>query len=334
MKERSRKEENMCLYPRLIKNRKYTKTKKNGGNIPEIKDGRTMYVPIGCGKCIECMKLKKREWQTRLMEEVRTDKSGKFVTLTFDNESLKELTKLAKKECGIKDIEENEVARIAVRRFLERWRKKYRKSVKHWLITELGHNGTERIHLHGIIFTDKTKEEIEDRWMYGIVWVGTFVNEKTINYITKYCTKMDEVHKGYTPKILTSAGIGKAYVERPDAQKNKYNGEETEEVYRTRTGTKLALPIYWRNKIYDEEEREQLWIFKLDKQERWVCGEKVDVSTPEGEKQYEELREYHRKRNKRLGYGDDSKEWSSWEYKESQRKLKIAKKLANEKNKQ
>ena len=71
----------MCLYPKLIKNKKYTKTKKNGGIIPPISDERTLYVPIGCGKCIECMKQKKRNWQVRLLEEIKTDRTGKFVTL-------------------------------------------------------------------------------------------------------------------------------------------------------------------------------------------------------------------------------------------------------------
>ena len=53
----------MCLYPRIIKNRKFQANKKNNGIIPKINDKRTEYVPIGCGKCIECKKQKAREWQ-------------------------------------------------------------------------------------------------------------------------------------------------------------------------------------------------------------------------------------------------------------------------------
>ena len=56
----------MCLYPKLIKNRKYTANEKNGGIVPVFKDIRTLYVPIGCGVCMECMKKKAREWQIRL----------------------------------------------------------------------------------------------------------------------------------------------------------------------------------------------------------------------------------------------------------------------------
>jgi hypothetical protein len=50
----------MCLYPKFIRNRKYTVTKKNGGNVPEVKDKRALMVPVGCGKCIECKKQKAR----------------------------------------------------------------------------------------------------------------------------------------------------------------------------------------------------------------------------------------------------------------------------------
>ena len=77
------------------------------------------------------------------------------------------------------------------------------------MITELGHENTERIHLHGILFTKEDTQTIADIWKYGNIWIGDYCNAKTINYIIKYVTKVDEQHKGYEPKILTSAGIGK-----------------------------------------------------------------------------------------------------------------------------
>ena len=60
----------MCLYPKLIKNPKYQINKKNKGKIPEMIDDRAAYVPIGCGKCIECRKQKADNWKIRLYEEV------------------------------------------------------------------------------------------------------------------------------------------------------------------------------------------------------------------------------------------------------------------------
>jgi hypothetical protein len=309
----------MCLYPKLIFNQKYKSNKKNGGIIPAVNDNRTLYVPVGCGNCIECRKQQSRQWQVRLSEEIRYQKHKHMVTLTFDNYNLELLRNEVMKSGLYHKLEENEIAKLGVRRFLERWRKQYGKSIRHWLCTELGHNGTERIHLHGIIFTDKPSM-IEKIWQYGYVYIGQYVNEKTINYIVKYITKIDKDHKGYKAKILTSAGIGSNYLTRTDSKNNKYNNENTNETYKTRTGLKLNLPIYYRNKLYSEEQREKLWLNKLDKQERWIMGEKIDISYSEEE--YESTLKFYQRKNKLLGYGDNSEEWSIKEYKKMRRRLK------------
>ena len=83
----------MCLYPKFILNRKYTANKKNNGNVPQIKDERAKYVPVGCGKCMECLKQKARGWQVRLQEELRNNRTALFVTFSFSDESLINLEK-------------------------------------------------------------------------------------------------------------------------------------------------------------------------------------------------------------------------------------------------
>lgn len=317
----------MCLYPRIIRNKKYTANKKNGGIIPPVLDNRVLYVPIGCGSCMECVKQKARAWQVRLLEEVRHERHGKFVTLTFSNESIVEL---ANDIGGYEGYEQdNQIATKAMRRFLERWRKKYKKSLRHWFVTELGHNGTENIHLHGIVWAEKEEmlKELETIWKYGIIWTGdlqkNYVNEKTVNYLIKYVYKVDKEHTQYTPKILTSPGIGRGYVERSDAKRNKYNGEKTNELYKTRTGHKIAMPIYWRNKIYSDEEREKLWLQRLDKEERWVCGERVDIRN--NETAYYELLKWHRMKAKKLGYNDGEKNWEKKQYENERRRMNMKK---------
>lgn len=335
----------MCLYPKIITNRKYTVTKKNGGNVPECKDERVRYVSAGCGKCMECRKQKKREWQVRLSEEIRNNnKKAHFVTLTYSNEAMNELDQLLETENekikqklnergqlkgherNKKDYltgynRDNEISRISVRRFTERWRKKFKKSIKHWLVTELGTKQTERLHLHGILWTNN-KEAIGERWQYGEIHIGEYVNEDTIGYITKYLNKSDKIHKEYKPKMYVSQGIGKNYIERKDAKRNKYKKEGTNEMYTTRNGIKLTLPIYYRNKIYSEDEREQLWIEKLDKEERYVLGEKIDVK--KDDKEYFKALKNARKINKRLGYGNNENNWELKKYEQAKRNLKRA----------
>lgn len=327
----------MCLFPKLVRNPKYKVNKKNKGNVPHMTDSRVGYVPIGCGWCMECMKQKANHWKVRLMEDIKEHKNGRFITLTFSNEAY---TKLAEGIEATGYLLDNEIATKAVRYFLERWRRKHKKSVRHWLITELGGNGTENIHLHGIIWTD-TPSEINRIWNngkfeYGYVWDGTrkngqvvnYVNEKTVNYITKYVTKADLKHKSYKPKILCSAGIGRNYIDRYDAKKNKFQGTDTQEYYKTRQGYKMGLPIYWRNKLYSEEERELLWIQKLDENVRYIGGEKISADDEEG---YKELLKFYREKNARLGYGSPEN-WSMREYEEQRRKLLQDKRMANIKN--
>lgn len=338
----------MCLYPKLIKNRKYTITKKNKGNVPEVKDARTLWVPVGCQKCIECRKQKGRSWSVRLQEHIRNPikkRNAKFVTLTFSNESIAKL--IADIEPGLEGYDlDNEIATLAVRRFLERWRKKYKISIQHWLVTELGqpnhiYQGTENLHLHGILFTNEYKhntpgikeqyfkqqhEDIAKIWGYGHVFIGKYVDESSINYTIKYCTKVDIAHKEYNPKILTSPGIGSEYTKRLDAKLNKFNHHgETRETYNTRQNRKMNLPIYWRNKIYTEEEREKLWLQKLDKEERWVLGTRI--STKEGPEAYYRALIHARAKNKRLGYGNDEINWNRRIYENNRRKLNIKKRL-------
>ena len=251
---------------------------------------------------MECTKKKARNWKVRILEEIKQDNKCMFVTLTFSNDSLLTLYNDIKHVIKNGKIPENEVVTRGVRLFLERWRKKYKKSVKHWLITELGHKGTERIHLHGLIWS-LDKEEIEKIWNYGTVWFGQYVNEKTVNYIIKYCTKMDLDHKGYSPKILCGKGIGSGYLNSYNLDLNKFNGDKTKEFYRLSNGNKMALPIYYRNNLYKDDEREYLWINLLDKNVRYIGGVEVDG---DNEELIFNILESKRRLNSQLGYGSVS----------------------------
>lgn len=335
-------------------NPKYKRNNKNGGVIPAVQDKRVLWVPIGCGNCIECRKQKARGWQIRLLEDIKKHRNGKFVTLTFSDESLKELIEKIEKDrrkqfskeaneviTEYKNLDgyerDNAIATEAVKLFRERWRKEFGKSVRHWLITELGHNGTENVHLHGIIWTDQPISKIREKWQYGYIWPredneeSNYVSERTVNYIIKYVTKQDEKYKGYKAIILTSPGIGANYTEGYDSKNNKWNGEKTVEAYRTSTGHKIAMPNYWRNKIYTEVEREKLWIQKLDKETRYVCGEKVSIK--DGDEAYWKLVEWHRRRSRELGYMTEAGIWKRREYERQRRNIMTEERIKKDNNK-
>ena len=185
----------MCLYPKLIKNPKYKASKKNGGVVPPLVDKRVGMIPVGCGKCMECRKKKARDWQVRMTEEVRHAKmKGHFMTMTFSEKSLVKLERIAKDDGFTAEGYEldNKMASIAVRRFTENWRVQKKHSLRHWLVTELGHKGTERLHIHGLIWSDEPKEDIEKFWKWGDCDTGKFVTERSVNYIVKYLHKVDK----------------------------------------------------------------------------------------------------------------------------------------------
>ena len=261
----------MCLYPTFVKNPKYKPNKKNKGKPPVCKDRRLLYIPAKCGCCIECRKEKQREWRVRLEEELRSN-FGYFTTLTISPEGIKEI----EEKSGLKWEENpNEIATKGLRLFLERVRKETGKSIKHWCVTELGEK-KDRIHLHGIFFGQKSAELIRKHWKYGFVFIGGYCNSRSVNYMTKYMLKVDIKHPEFKQIVLASSGIGAGYMNRLDYLWQKQNYKRIEvATYTFRNGTKMAMPKYYKNKIFTEKEREKMWINNLNRGLLWIYGEKV-----------------------------------------------------------
>lgn len=337
----------MCLFPRTMRNKKYCATEKNGGIVPELPyisghnwvedmydektgewqarisksdikyDERVLNVEIPCGRCVECLKAKARNWQIRLGEEIEQTPYNYFITLTFSPGQLYTLLKkTGQPEC-------NAIVGIAIRRMLERWRKDHKKSIKHWFITEMGHENTERIHAHGILFSNEPLEfkEIEKKkdgmlaewkyWKYGNVFVGTWVNMQTVNYLMKYVCKIDTDHKNFFGYIFCSPGLGKQWVERMKSI-YKYVPHGSLDYIRLRTGAKVKLPTYYKNHLYNEDERERIWRDMMDKNELIIAGNKYknDIN-PHIE---ENIRTKAQEISNKLGYGNYDKEWQKEDY--------------------
>ena len=100
----------MCLYPKLIPNKRYLPTKKNDGVPPVCPDERLRYVTAACGDCYECRKQKQRQWIVRMSEENRQTPNAYFLTLTIDDKSYKQL----KQKYKLKD--NNDIATKAIRK--------------------------------------------------------------------------------------------------------------------------------------------------------------------------------------------------------------------------
>ena len=314
----------MCLYPKFIKNPKYKPNKKNKGKPPVCSDRRLYYIPTKCGCCIECRKEKQREWRVRLDEELRWN-FGYFVTLTISPEGIKEL----EERTGLNwELNPNEIAAKGLRLFLERARKDTGKSIRHWCVTELGEEG-DRIHLHGIFFGQKSAELIAKHWKYGFSFIGQYCSSRSVNYITKYMLKVDIKHPTFKQVVLASAGIGAGYMQRSDYLWQKQNYKQINvATYTFRNGTKMAMPKYYKYKIFTDEEREIMWINNLNRGLLWIYGEKVKA---DDWKTIDNLRRYWQEYGRTV-MGDDPIAWNAMKERrkeEKQRKaIAEAKKLA------
>lgn len=284
-----------CVYVRTGRNMKYAATKKNGGVIPRPKDERLKAIPIKCGTCIECRKEKARNWQIRLEEELKENRGAKFMTMTFSDEFIR-----------IFDNDESENAKECVRRFFDRWKHEKGATPKHWLITEKGQKGSERIHIHGFIWTDLPTREIERIWSYGWVDTGSYVNESSIAYCVKYVFKYDEKHPGFNPKIFASKGLGKGLIEKLKEQKYNRLGE-LEPTIQLKDGTRVPMPEYLKREVFTDDEREQIRLKQLDKGELFIQGVCYDVKTEEGRKSYLSALDRRRDELSKMGYAKRKK---------------------------
>lgn len=288
----------MCLYTERILNRRYLPTRKNGWNPPVCTDERLRYINVECGKCYECRRKKAREWKVRIAEQLKEMPHAIFFTGTFTDERIKVLSE----RYNIPKENINELATKEVRLFMERLRKYNNgKSIKHWIVTEKGHTNSRRIHIHGIFWYENKQRLswlLKQQWIAGYSYQGIYVNMKTINYIVKYMTKTDLDNPDFIGIVLASPGLGKKFLTSYDASKIKYikksDTQQTIETYRLNNGQKIPLPKYYKYKLFTEEERQLLWIEKIEEGYSYVMGEKFPTRTPEEEEAYNKVVEYYR----------------------------------------
>ncbi|UPW41071.1 replication initiator protein [Sigmofec virus UA08Rod_5625] len=128
-----------------------------------------------CGRCLSCLAAKKRDWSTRLMNEMQTNQSSIVVTLTYANEFLPENSSLSKRDFQL---------------FMKRFRKNLGgRRIKYFCAGEYG-DLFGRPHYHCIMYNVslKDKELIAKSWNKGMIYVD-LLTSKSINYVTKYIQK-------------------------------------------------------------------------------------------------------------------------------------------------
>lgn len=282
----------MCYFTKRVLNKRFLPNRKNRWNPPVCTDERFRYVEVECGYCFECRKKKRREWRIRNYEQLKETPVAVFFTGTVSPKRYEHICK----QYGYKNdgSQDNEIITKIQRLFLERIRKEKGYSIKHWCVTEKGHTNTRRIHIHGLYYAThgETKWQLTktlfENWIDGYRFYGSYVNEKTINYVSKYMTKKDEDNPDYIGIVLCSKGLGANYAKRM-AYKHEWNKEKTNITYKARNGADLPLSRYYKAQLYTEDQRQLLWLYAEDKGVKWVKGFEVKGANGANKDYYEAL---------------------------------------------
>lgn len=208
----------------------------------------TEKVPVPCGKCPPCKKRRIDGWVFRMMQQEKVATFAHFVTLTYDT------TVVPISPNGFMTLEKSDF-----QAFMKRLRKNTGiQGIKYYAVGEYG-TKNNRPHYHAIIFDCPDKDAYNTAWGKGNVHVGDCTND-SVAYCMKYLDKPHKkrIHARDDREFefpLMSKGIGKNYLTK---EVIGYHKADITRLYVTKAGGhKVALPRYYREKIYSEQEKKQ-----------------------------------------------------------------------------
>ena len=225
---------------------------------------------LPCGKCYNCKARRVSGWSFRLLKQAEVSTSAFFLTLTYDPEKV-----------PITDKKFMTLDKTDLQKFLKRLRKSYGKTnpnIKYYACGEYGGN-TERPHYHMVIFNAHEKNII-NAWQLGHVHFGN-VSPASVGYTLKYMSKNtlipkhknDDRNKEFS---LMSKKMGAHYLTPQMIQWHKNNLEERMYIP-LKDGKKIAMPRYYKDKIYSQYQKDK--IINHLKNKQLIEDSKLDLST-------------------------------------------------------
>lgn len=214
---------------------------------------------VPCGKCFYCIKRRVNAWGFRLGEEEKHSFTSYFITLTLEDNYL------ISSENGLPTL-----AKDQFQKFMKRLRKYEetngnKNKIKYYACGEYGK--LHRPHYHIILF-NATEKGIKHAWKdpdskneMGIIHFGN-VTEASAKYTVKYMSKIKKLPlfegDDRLPEFaLMSKGLGKSYLTEQILDWHK-----ADLLNRThcnlKGGIKIPMPRYYKDKIYNQEERRQI----------------------------------------------------------------------------
>lgn len=202
-------------------------------------------VPVPCGKCPPCKLRRVNSWVFRLLQEEKQSASAHFITLTYDTRCV--------------PISENGFLTLRKRDyqlFMKRLRKLCPGSkIKYYAVGEYG-TQNNRPHYHAIVFNCPRIEAYNEAWGLGQIHIGK-VSGDSIAYTMKYIDKPQAPRKHARDDRerefpLMSKGLGANYL---TDEVIAYHKADITRLYVTKEGGhKIAIPRYYRQKIYNEQD--------------------------------------------------------------------------------
>lgn len=187
------------------------------------------------------------------MQEYKVSNSAQFLTLTYDTLKVPITNK------GYMNLSKRDL-----QLFFKRLRKRHGKNsnIRYYACGEYG-SKTFRPHYHIILF-NANRDFISPAWDLGHIHYGD-VNEASTGYTLKYINKEkripihqnDDRQKEFS---LMSKGLGKNYISKNMVKWHK-NDLENRFYCALKDGKKIAMPRYYKDKIYTETERKRVAFF-------------------------------------------------------------------------
>lgn len=243
-----------CLTPFYVN----TKTVKN--------------VPVPCGKCPFCLKRRTSAWSFRLLQELKRSSSAHFITLTYDTKHV------PIQPSGYMSLDKRDLQLFFKRLRKAHYVRQLSGSLRYYAVGEYGSH-TMRPHYHMALFNSQL-ELIQPAWQKGNVHYGE-VNVASIGYTLKYMCKPGKIplHKN-DDRVrefgVMSKGIGDNYVTAEMLA--WHHADLTGRMYcNLKDGKKIAMPRYYKEKIYSEMERKRINFFLVPEMREKIRQEYDDL---------------------------------------------------------
>jgi hypothetical protein len=211
------------------------------------------HIPFPCGKCPPCKKRRTSGWSFRLVKEGERSLSALFLTLTYDTQYVP-ITENGYMTLKLSDLQ----------KFFKRLRKLENEKLKYYAVGEYG-STKKRPHYHVILF-NANPNNIERAWALNNKSIGTYhigdVSDASIGYTLKYMSKKSQIpmHNNDDRKkefSVMSKGLGSNYLTKNMINWHKMDLEKRMYVP-IKDGKKIAMPRYYKDKIYNEDEKAKI----------------------------------------------------------------------------